>query len=202
MNDLDLTSILYISYRLAPFILVSFFSLSSIFNKDFKGLIYLSGLLLASFISVMIGNTFTSMFQPSGGPPDMYQQTTQVCNLLTLSKSGPISSIPLSLVVFTYTFGYLLTVIVKYKLEKQNIHILVLFPLIILTDMIWNAVNGCAKPLAALVAIILGGLSGVAWAFLIDSLKLTKLQYFNGVSNKESCSVPSKQTFRCTIKSG
>jgi hypothetical protein len=201
MNDLNIVSILYIAYRLAPFILVSFFSLSSIFNQDFKGLIYLSGLLMACFLCVVIGNSARSIFENDGsGTDELYENTTQVCNLLTLSKTGPLSNLPLGQAVFAYTFGYLLYIIVKYKLVNQNIPTLVIFPILISADFAWNAYNRCAKPFSVLAALIIASLFGVGWSAFIDSTKLTKLQYFNGLSNKESCSVPSKQTFKCVVK--
>jgi hypothetical protein len=201
MNDLNIVSILYIAYRLAPFILVSFFSLSSIFNQDFKGLIYLSGLLMACFLCVVIGNSARSIFENEGsGTDELYENTTQVCNLLTLSKTGPLSNLPLGQAVFAYTFGYLLYIIVKYKLVNQNIPTLVIFPILISADFAWNSYNRCAKPFSVLAALIIASLFGVGWSAFIDSTKLTKLQYFNGLSNKESCSVPSKQTFKCVVK--
>jgi len=173
-------------------------------NQDFKGIIYLSGLLMACFLCASIGNSFTSVFQNipnNSNDNDMYEHTTRVCNLLTLSKTGPISNLPLSQAVFSYTFGYLLYIIVKYKLINQNLPTLLIFPTLIVSDLLWNMYNGCAKPFSLLVSIMIGGLVGVAWSAFIDSTKLTKLQYFNGLSNKESCSRPSKQSFVCTSKS-
>lgn len=201
MNDLNIVSILYIAFRLAPFILVSFFSLSSIFNQDIKGIIYLLGLLMACFLCVIIGNSASSVFENgTGNSDDMYSETTRVCNLLTLSKTGPLSNLPLSQAVFSYTFGYLIYIIVKHKLINQNIPTLVIFPILIVSDFLWNSYNSCAKPFSLLASFTIGGLVGVGWSALIDSMKLTKLQYFNGLSNKESCSVPAKQTFKCRVK--
>lgn len=200
MKDLNIISILYISFRLAPFILVSFFSLSSIFNQDFKGLIYLSGLLITCFVTIIVSNTNASYFtniQSNVNVDNLYEETTKVCNLLTLSKSGPISKIPLSQIVFTFTFFYLLTPIVKYRLVSQNIPTLVIFPILITSDIMWNYSNECTTAFASFVAIILGGLCGFLWSLFIESTKLSSLQYFNGISNKQTCSAPSKQVFRC-----
>ena len=202
MNALNIGSLLYISFRLAPFILVSYFTLSSLFNQDFKGLIYIAGLLITSFLAILIGNQFPNMFESVGYSADnTYENMTKVCNLMTISKSGPLSNLPLSMVVFSYTFGYLLVPIVKYKLETQNIPTLVIFPIIILADMIWQILNSCSTTAGVLVGMIVSGLAGVGWSFFIDSTKVTSLQYFNGISNKESCSVPSKQYFKCRVKS-
>jgi len=201
MLDLNIISILYIAYRLAPFILVSFFTISSIFNQDFKGLVYLSGLLMTCFICIIIGNTFRNFFENSYDQGnDIFEKTTQVCNLMTLSKHGPLSNLPLSMAVFSYTFGYLLFIIVKYNLVNQNLPTIIIFPLIITTDFFWSLNNKCAKPVSVIVACIVAGLAGVGWSAFIDSTKLTDLQYFNGLSNKEVCSRPAKQSFKCVVK--
>jgi len=201
MNALNVGSLLYISFRLAPFILVSYFTLSSLFNRDFKGIMYLAGLLLTSFVSVLIGNTLPGLFETiPEGSSDIYENITKVCNLMTISKSGPLSNLPLSLVVFSYTFGYLLFPIYWYKVVTQNLPTIIVFPIIIASDMIWQQTNGCARIWSIIASIILGGLAGIGWAAFIDRMKITSLQYFNGISNKESCSVPSKQMFKCTVK--
>ena len=47
--DFNIINILYMFFRLAPFIIVSYFTLQSIFNQDLKGVIYLIGLLVNLF---------------------------------------------------------------------------------------------------------------------------------------------------------
>lgn len=198
MLQINIYSILYISFRLAPFILVSFFSISSILNQDFKGLIYLAGLLISSFIAIISGTILSNYVDYSNDQEDdIYQNVTKTCNLLTLSDSGPISKIPLSLIVFAYTFAYLGTIIVKYKLVNQNIPVFIIFTALILADGWWIISNGCFKPLSLLVALFIGTGCGIGWAYFIDSTKVTNLQYYNGLSNKEFCSIPSKQKFKC-----
>lgn len=184
---INYVSLIYTSFRLAPFILVSFFSLSSIFNQDLKGLVYLAGLLFACFFAFMAGK-----IPMVGSPPE----DILPCNVLTLSGSRPISAIPLSIIVFTYTFAYLLYVIVKYKLVFQNIPTLVFFPVLILLDIFWNNTNRCSAPANIIIGMAIGGMVGLMWGASIDYLKLTKMQYMLGISNKETCSV-SRQKFRC-----
>jgi hypothetical protein len=200
MNNLNVVSIAYISFRLAPFILVCFFSLSSIFNQDLKGIMYLSGLLFTSFLAVIIGNAGRSTFErTSESTTDaFYEDATRVCNLLTLTKNGPISNIPLGQIVFSYTAGYLGYVIFKYGLISQNIPTLIIFPLLIISEIAWSLRNQCAKPFALLAAVVIGAGGGIGWAAMIDSFKFSYLQYFNGLSNKDSCTVAAKQTMKCT----
>lgn len=196
MAELDITSILYISFRLAPFILVSFFSLASIINQDLKGLIYLVGLLIASSAAIIFGNTFDFAITQTS-PNTLYDDTTRTCNLLTLTKAGPLSKLPLSQVVFSYTFGYLMYIIVKYNLVSQNIPTIVIFPALIVADFFWMANNNCASVMAILLATIVGGTIGIGWSSLIDSMKLSKYQYFSGLSTKETCSLAANQSFKC-----
>jgi hypothetical protein len=200
MRNLNIVSIAYISFRLAPFILVCFFSLSSIFNQDLKGVMYLSGLLFTSFLAVIIGNAGRSTFERTNEnvADELYKDTTRVCNLLTLTTNGPLSNLPLGQVVFSYTAGYLGYVIFKYGLISQNIPSLIIFPMLIISEIAWSLHNQCAKPFALLAAIVVGAGGGIGWAAMIDSFKLSYLQYFNGLSNKDSCTVAAKQTMKCT----
>jgi hypothetical protein len=50
-------------------------------------------------------------------------------------------------------------------------------------------------------SILIGGIVGLVWALIIDSIKQPKLQYFNIGSDKTVCQRPSKQLFKCTFKS-
>jgi hypothetical protein len=189
---MNLTYILYTAFRLAPFILVSFFTLSSVLNQDLKGIIYLAGLLFACFISVML-NSF-SIFAY-----EIPEDVQPVCNALTLSDTGRVSNIPLSMVAIAYTFGYLLFVIIKHNLANRNISTLVIFPTMIIAEGIWNTLYKCCSPFALIAALIIGMGWGAAWAAIINTTGSVKLQYFNGISNPQVCSRPSKQKFKCTM---
>jgi hypothetical protein len=189
---ININFILYTAFRLAPFILVSFFSLSSLLNQDLKGIIYLAGLLLACFLAVLVGNN--DAFK-SENADDM------ICNVLTLSDTGRMSNIPLSMTVFCYTFFYLVYIIGKYKLANQNIPTLIVFPLLIIGEYIWNMNYKCANNYSLLAAFAIGSCIGAGWSAIIDSTKISELQYFNGISNAAVCSRPSKQLFKCTKRS-
>ena len=92
-------------FRIAPFIIVSYFTLQSIFNQDLKGVIYLIGLLVASVVTVILGNILQKFSPPEGLMPTDYSKIR--CTQLTLGKSQPISILPLSQTVFGYTLSYL-----------------------------------------------------------------------------------------------
>ena len=187
--ELNIINLLYLFFRLAPFIIVSYFTLQSLFNQDLKGLIYLVGLLIASVVTILIGNIL--------GPKDETLIGNQKCNQLTLGANAPISRLPLSQTVFGYTLAYLSYFISINNLQTQNVPMFVIFPIVILADMFWNQSNQCASVIFLLSALILGGLVGALWAMIIDSTQMANLTYFSGISNKDVCSQPSKSMYRC-----
>jgi len=191
--ELNIVTIIYLFFRLAPFIIVSYFSISAIFNQDIKGAIYLAGVIMASVLSVFIGNSLNDDYVK-------VQDPEPVCNILTLGLSGSYSKIPLGITAMSYTLIYLVFVIVKYNMIMYNLPTLILFPILILGDAIWNIKNNCFSFMGVIISIIVGGGVGALWAYIIDSIKQPKLQYFNVGSDKTVCQRPSKQLFKCTFK--
>jgi hypothetical protein len=190
--DLNIISFTYLFLRLAPFVLVSFFALSSIFNQDFKGLVYLAGLLCACFVNITVGNVMTFLPSPTEPRPE-------ICNMISLGQDGDISKLPLGQAVFGYTFAYLLYTIITYDFVNQNIPTLVFFPLVIVFDGLWNIKNSCYTVWQLLASLVFAGFFGWFWSYLIDSTNTKSLQYFAGVNNKEVCSKPSASTFKCAV---
>ena len=80
--ELNIITIIYLFFRLAPFIIVCFFSLQSIFNQDLKGFIYLVGLLIACFVSTMIGSLpgFDGIWKQGKDEKNL------MCNFIQLKK--------------------------------------------------------------------------------------------------------------------
>lgn len=189
---INVSFLLYTAFRLAPFILVSFFSLSSILNQDVKGIVYLAGLLFASFIATIIGST-SEVFKNVNSDSN----NGLICNVLTLTDNGRLSNLPLSMVTFAYTFFFLVDNIAHYKLAVQNIPTLIIFPLIIIAEFAWNVFYKCSSMAGIIAAFGVGALFGWAWSAIIRSSGAVKLQYFNGISNANTCTRSSTQKFTC-----
>lgn len=84
IDTLNLKGLSYVGFRLAPFILVSYFVISSVLSSDIKGIIFLALLLLNCFITLIIGNSL---------PLDesaITSSTKGVCQTLTLTQNGPL----------------------------------------------------------------------------------------------------------------
>jgi len=191
--NLDLATLFYMFFRLAPFILVSYFTLSSVINQDIKGILYLVGVIIACFTCIIVGGV---LFPSSNSDPNSL--STEQCETFTISDQ-PISKIPLSLAVLTYTFTYLSYVIVKYSLWATNIPTLILFPVLIICDFLWNMSYKCYGAIECLVSLALAFATGLLWGSIIDSMGVPDLQYFNVGSNQQVCSRPSKQLFKCSF---
>lgn len=188
---INIFSIGYLFLRLAPFIIVSFFSLASFFNQDFKGVIYLVGLIVTCFITSLFGNIL--------GYEGSQINENSKCNTFELGDMGEFSKLPLGQTVYGFTYAYLMHIIVGNDYVMSNIPTIIFFPLISLFDMSWNISNTCYDAGQLMVSLAIGVGFGLLWSYIIDSSGVTKLQYFNGISGNDVCERPSKTTFRCKL---
>jgi hypothetical protein len=196
MADLsNLSNILYIAFRLAPFLIVSFFTMSSIFNYDYKGLIYLVGLLLVTALTISISKTKT--FSDNENRL-LTGSKLLVCNSLTLLTNGPLSVIPLSILVSVYTISYLLYFIYLKGAWVHNVSTYIIFGLLIIGQIYWTTYNECSNIGEIMAAVIIGCGGGILWGLIINSMGISHLGFFNGLGNQDVCSIPKKQTFKCT----
>ena len=174
----------YLFFRLSPFILVCFFVLGSVINYEIKGFIYLIGLVFACVVSTWLC--------PS---PDNVNESL-ICKSFSINGIYDDKT-PMSLVIFSYTFFYLVYPIGKYNLASYNVPTLILFPLLILGEIAWIFTHQCFPIGSCVIAIAIGGGIGAAWSAIIDSTRLPALQYFAVGSNRQVCSTASAQKFVC-----
>lgn len=193
INVLNVQSIMYIGFRLAPFILISFFALSSLFNSDIKGIIFLAMLLLNCFITISIGTALPKDV-PDPSNPNM------ICNSLTLTQNGPLSNLPLNVNIMTFTLGYLAYIIGINKSIENNIPVIVVFPLFILYQIYWSFKNGCNSLMYSGISLVLGGGMGAFFSYAIDQTGLVQLQYFNGITKQDVCVRATNAKYKCSTK--
>jgi hypothetical protein len=187
--ELNIGSLAYLFFRLAPFFIVSYFALSSIFNQDFRGLVYLVGLVLASVLTVLIGKVLPNPLEGKSA------EVRMKCTALTLGKMEPLSNLPLSQTVFGYTLAYLTYFIAVNNLTSQNIQMFIFMSIAILADLMWNVTNTCSEAKHLGLALLIGGAIGVGWAIFIET-NAPAAAYYSGV-DKAQCSKPSKAMYRC-----
>ena len=64
---------------------------------------------------------------------------------------------------------------------------------------IWNLNNSCYSFEQLALSLCVGGIIGISWAYIIATSNTPALTYFSSLSNKDVCSKPSKNTFRCNV---
>ena len=181
---MDAPSGIYLFYRFAPFLLVSYFVIGAILNNEVKGFIYLVGLIFTCAMAVMIVPYIGGSSTPS-----------PACD--SVPFTGTSYNIPMGMVIFSYTLFYLVFPIAKYHTELTNIPTLVLFPLLILGDIYWNVTFNCFDGPKLLTSIIIGGGFGTLWSFVIDKTGNKSLHYTNIGGNREKCNQVTKTKYRC-----
>lgn len=192
MSTFNLTSILYVGFRLAPFILMSYFTLSAVINSDIKGIIFLAMILVNCIVTILMGNLL---------PVDEESTPNALCNNLNLSEGGPISkNLPLNISIVSFVFFYLVYIIGSTHREETNVPTLILFPVFLVYQMYWSQKHQCTPIKYSLASLILGGGLGAGFSAAIDQSKIPELQYFNGVKNQEVCNQPTKTFFKCSAK--
>jgi hypothetical protein len=179
--------LLFITYRIMPFVMVSFLVITSLFSNELSGFFILVGLLLSSLITIGISK---SKIVTNGD-----QITTDMlrkCNLITLGNQV-LSNLPLSTHTFAFIFSYFLYVTTANKIASSNFLLLAILGSILSVDVIFNFTH-CAKHFV-FIPLLVGGLSGVVWAATLGP----KNQMLPGKDAQSSCSV-NKNVYSCKIK--
>lgn len=216
--DINIGTFMYMFIRLCPFILVCFFTISSIFNNDIKGIVYLVGLLFTVGITISISQFIPNFTNEMNDP-------NAICNVTSFG-TGELSQLPISELIIGFTFLYLLITMTAVG-TKNNINLvssnwptIVFFILLIITELNvnTNAFHGLynmiypppenAEPVRtsycyewpiSLITYIIGGLAGAIWAGIIVSTNTHEFQYFNQYKNNEKCEKANKKTFKCKV---
>uniref|UniRef100_A0A6C0H201 Phosphatidic acid phosphatase type 2/haloperoxidase domain-containing protein n=1 Tax=viral metagenome TaxID=1070528 RepID=A0A6C0H201_9ZZZZ len=195
--ELDFVSIGYLFLRLAPFILVCFFSLSSIFNQDLRGLVYVIGLVFTCIMISLMGESIKRWFITN----EIIESRTAMCNLITIGGAEAFSTFPLSQITYGYSMAYLGYFMQHNKRNtyQHNIPTIVFFCLLTLFDLIWNKKYGCFSFWQCVVGFAIAFGIGIGWAAIIRASNSPELSYIAEASNSEVCSVPARQTFKCDV---
>ena len=177
---LNIVELPYLIFRLAPIIIVSFFILQSLLMWDLRGVLYLCGLMLTCVLTIFLSKVLNMFSKNNNAPVAGHAAPASTatvapintpnykCRTITLGENGEYySKIPLNLVVYSFTFFYLLIFILNlanpksttvgilntkdYTQEKinqallQNIPVLIIFPLLIIIEFIWLSINKCIE---------------------------------------------------------
>tara|TARA_B110000285_G_scaffold102017_1_gene116080 strand:- start:11569 stop:12834 length:1266 start_codon:yes stop_codon:yes gene_type:complete len=100
--ELNIKTFLYIFLHLCPFILVCFFTISSIFGNDIKGIVYLVGLLLSIGLVIMSESIFPNL----GDSWFNNDKQNAMCKLFAFGQSS-LSNLSIGQIIIGFSFSYL-----------------------------------------------------------------------------------------------
>ena len=195
-NSINLLHVLYIAQRLAPFMIVAYFALNSIFNWNARGAVYLLGLLICTGLTISISAFFEDTFK--------FENPNITCNIITLTGniSEPASFIPLNLVVYCFTMMYMIMsnilylseLKIPYSSNMQANGFVAFFVLLIISEL--RKLGTCYNMYGVGAGIFIGLVCGVIWAEFIVSLASPDLAFYS--TNTDVCSVITNSNYVCT----
>jgi hypothetical protein len=173
---------------ISPMLLVFFLVVSSLFNQDVKGLIYLAGLMLACIINIFAMNQIKSIKSPG---------TNVICELFDFPKTV-YNSPNITSMMISFTTLYVLLPM-NYN-NAINYSVVVFFLCMFSVDTFTKIKYSCTTGSGIVLGTLVGGLLGLLWYSLLKNSGNSSLLYFDELqTNKVKCSKPDKQTFKCSV---
>tara|TARA_R110002072_G_scaffold256433_1_gene415250 strand:- start:708 stop:1337 length:630 start_codon:yes stop_codon:yes gene_type:complete len=187
-----LTNIFQFCAFISPFILGFFLIMTSIFNQDIKGFIYLAGVLIATIINILLLNIIRSQSDPNRSP---------ICNILEVNifaSGGTFDNPNLSSSFIAFTGVYLLLPMIYNK--QMNWMVILFIIILFIIDIFTKITNGCTQLPGIFTGTISGLILGTMWYSMLHSSGNQKLTYFNDfITNNVVCARPEKQSFKCSV---
>lgn len=180
-------SIQFFSY-FSPLLLGFFMVMSSFFNKNIKGIIYLGGVLIFSFASLALKPLIGSKTALDAHP---------TCNIFNIGDNT-YNSPPFHSVFIAFTFAYLMMPMIT--TGNTNYYVIIAIMVLFFMDAFSKVYNKCTTPIGAFLGGIFGILFGIIYWALFHYTNNSNLLYFqNEGSDNVICKRPSRQTFRCNV---
>jgi len=187
-----MTNIFQFAAFISPFLLGFFLIMSSIFNQDIKGFIYLAGVLIATIINLLLMNIIRHESSPHRSP---------ICDVIDFnifSSGGSYDNPNLSSAFISFTIAYLLLPMIYNK--QMNYTVLVFLIALFIINIFTKITNKCTDMAGISVGALVGFILGAFWYSLLTVTGNNKLLYFNEfVSNNVVCERPTKQSFKCAV---
>ena len=186
-TSFTLSNMIQLISILSPILITFFLVMLSLFNLNMKGIVYLAGILLASFVNYGI----SGVIQKSNDQSSPSSPLPALCNLIDLDIWQNQNPSPSSMYL-SFTFIYLLAPMIQNK--QMNLLLITTMILLIGIDAIVKNINGCTSKGGSFFGILVGGFLGFVWYLALTMSKLHDLLFFTEFdSNKPYCSKPTNQ---------
>lgn len=187
-----MTNIFQFGAFISPFLLGFFLIMSSIFNQDIKGFIYLAGVLISTIINILLMNIIRHESSASRSP---------ICNVIDFNiftNGGTFDNPSLSSAFIAFTIAYLILPMIYNS--QMNYVVLVFLIALFIINTFTKIDNKCTDMGGISVGSLIGFILGALWYSLLSGSGNSNLLYFNEfVSNNVVCERPSQQTFKCAV---
>jgi uncharacterized BrkB/YihY/UPF0761 family membrane protein len=163
--------------------------MSSLFNQNLKGLVYLAGLLIASLFNIFFMNMI-------GSGRDENEAFS--CSIFDIPHVSQYNSPYPSSLIIAFTLAYL---VLPMKYNNQMNYAVLGFLLILLgIDILTKVQNKCTTYAGSVLGGLVGFLLGTVWYIFFHGAGFDSLLYFDELrSDNVVCSKPTKQTFKCSV---
>lgn len=190
--QLTLSNMLQLFSLISPLLLGFFLVMSSLFNQNLKGIVYLAGVLIASVINIFLMNTIGSKTDPN---------KSISCDLIKLPILSDFNSPAPTSLFIAFTIAYL--VLPMYYNNQVNYIVLAALLCLLALDAVTKISNSCTTSGGSILGTLVGFVLGATWYTLFHQSGYDSLLYFDELqSNKVMCSKPTKQTFKCNVYKG
>jgi len=187
--SLTLSNILQFFSFISPTLLVFFMFMSSLFNQNLKGIVYISGLLICSIINIIFMNLI-------GSGRDENEAFS--CSLFDIPLVSQFNSPYPSCMIIAFTIAYL-ALPMKYN-KQMNYIVLAFLMSLLVVDMLTKVQNKCTSYPGSVMGALVGFIFGTLWYIIFHGLGFDSLLYFDELrSDNVICSRPTKQTFKCSV---
>lgn len=180
---------------LGPYALIAFFLFLSLFNLNIKGIMYLIGLIVVLLFSNIL-NTFLPLSWLGDDKSKAICSVFGVKQLLDNKVQTP--GLPFGTIVYSYTFFYLLIPMIQNSM--MNYAVVMALLLLLGVDILIQIQSGCTNFPLIIMSIILTTCITIIWVgFILGSYMPNVTYHTDYLSNKEVCSMPSQQKFKCNV---
>jgi hypothetical protein len=187
--SLTLSNLLQFFSFISPTLLIFFMFMSSLFNQNLKGIVYISGLLICSIINIIFMNLI-------GSGRD--EEEAFSCSLFDIPMVSQFNSPYPSCMIIAFTIAYL-ALPMKYN-KQMNYIVLAFLMSLLVVDILTKVQNKCTTYPGSIMGALVGFIFGTLWYIIFHGLGFDSLLYFDELrSDNVICSRPTKQTFKCSV---
>lgn len=197
-QNLGVLNIVKVFSFMIPFLLIFCILCYSIFsNNILKGLVFLSGIVIVSFLNMILKNIIRNKKEYRSPYCNFFPTPFSVFNSSDIYVT-PSTNATLISFIATYLLFPLYTVSKQY-----NIFLTILFILLFLINSITEKMEDCVS----IFGIILGLITGMLFAYLFyllvklkDNEKLNLSYFLDVKSNRSFCKANKNLNYKCVVK--